>query len=351
MNKEPLISIVVPIFNIEKCLTQCIDSILNQTYSNLEIILVDDGSTDTCPTICDSYAQKDKRVVVIHKKNGGLSSAREAGIMSATGDYLMIVDGDDWIDLNTINTCVKEIVNNPELELVMFSYVKELPNRSIEMNIMDESAHFSGQEVIDKIHRRLFGLSDDELNHPERMENIVTCWAKLYRIDVAKRGKYYAVKEVGSCEDGLFNIYALHGCKNILYINEHLYHYRKDEKSITGSYRPQFVQQWGNLFSIMEGIIEEKNLGEEYKKALSNRIALSITAVGLNEIRNPSNKTWGHIKVLKEYLKQEKYHNAVSKLKIKNMPLPWKLLMLSCKIKCATAVYVAIAMIERLRSR
>ena len=94
---EPLISVIVPVYGVEAYLNQCIDSILAQTHKNLEIILVDDGSPDRCPTICDEYARKDSRVRVIHKKNGGLSDARNAGLEIATGEYIGFVDSDDWI--------------------------------------------------------------------------------------------------------------------------------------------------------------------------------------------------------------------------------------------------------------
>ena len=92
------ISIIVPIYNVEKYVRQCIESIINQTYKNIQIILVDDGSTDTSGLICDEYASIDDRIEVIHKKNGGLDSARKAGIAIASGKYVGYVDGDDWIE-------------------------------------------------------------------------------------------------------------------------------------------------------------------------------------------------------------------------------------------------------------
>ena len=92
------ISISVAVYNGEKYLNKCVDSLLAQTYKNIEVILVDDGSTDSCPAICDEYAQKDPRVKVVHKKNGGLASGRNAGIAAATGSYLGFMDGDDWVD-------------------------------------------------------------------------------------------------------------------------------------------------------------------------------------------------------------------------------------------------------------
>lgn len=102
MNSEPLVSVIVPIYKVEKYLRQCIDSIINQTYHKLEIILVDDGSPDNCSTICDGYAKIDERIQVIHQQNGGLSSARNAGLDIAKGDYYFFVDSDDWIANNTI---------------------------------------------------------------------------------------------------------------------------------------------------------------------------------------------------------------------------------------------------------
>ena len=97
---SPLVTIVVPIYNVEKYLTRCVDSIINQTYQNLEIILVDDGSPDNCPRICDEYAKKDHRIKVIHKINAGLGMARNTGIENATGKYICFFDSDDYIYFN-----------------------------------------------------------------------------------------------------------------------------------------------------------------------------------------------------------------------------------------------------------
>ena len=111
MNKE-VISIVVPIYKVEKYIKKCIDSIIEQTYKNLEIILVDDGSPDGCAKICDEYAKKDKRIKAIHKENGGLSDARNVGIDISTGKYICFVDSDDYIENNYIELLYKCIVEN-----------------------------------------------------------------------------------------------------------------------------------------------------------------------------------------------------------------------------------------------
>ena len=98
MNSQPKISVIVPVYKVEKFLDRCVESIVGQTYENLEIILVDDGSPDNCPSMCDKWAEKDSRIKVIHKENGGVSSARNAALDAATGDFIGFVDSDDWIE-------------------------------------------------------------------------------------------------------------------------------------------------------------------------------------------------------------------------------------------------------------
>ena len=109
---EDLISVVVPIYNVENYIKKCVDSILSQTYKNLEIILVDDGSPDNCPQICDEYAQKDNRIKVIHKENGGLSDARNAGIDISKGKFITFIDSDDYIEKDYVEVLYNSIKEN-----------------------------------------------------------------------------------------------------------------------------------------------------------------------------------------------------------------------------------------------
>ena len=122
--KKLLISVIVPVYNVEKYLNRCIESIISQTYENLEIILVDDGSPDKCPIICDKYAEIDNRIKVIHKENGGLSDARNTGINNATGDYIIFIDSDDyWDECDSISEIVKQLeVTKPDV--LIFGYKK-----------------------------------------------------------------------------------------------------------------------------------------------------------------------------------------------------------------------------------
>ena len=118
-------SVIVPIYNVEKYLRKCIDSILKQTYRNFELILVDDGSPDECPNICDEYAKNDKRIKVIHKENEGLVAARNTGIKEAVGDYICYVDGDDWISEVLLETVLEKAIKKYDLDMVIYNAVRQ----------------------------------------------------------------------------------------------------------------------------------------------------------------------------------------------------------------------------------
>lgn len=115
---SPLVSVIIPIYNVEAYLEECVRSVRNQTYTNLEIILVDDGSPDRCGELCDAYAAEDERIRVIHRQNGGLSAARNSALAIATGEFVTFIDSDDWIDEKTVETYVASFAQHPELDLV-----------------------------------------------------------------------------------------------------------------------------------------------------------------------------------------------------------------------------------------
>lgn len=119
---KAMVSIIVPVYITKDYLRQCIESLLSQTYRSVEIILVDDGSPDECLALCDAYASKDKRIRVIHKENGGLSSAREAGIQHAHGDYIMVVDSDDWLEPDTVADCIEVALKTKRIALCLAMY-------------------------------------------------------------------------------------------------------------------------------------------------------------------------------------------------------------------------------------
>lgn len=212
---NPTVSIIIPIYNVEQYLQQCLDSILNQTYTNLEIILVDDGSPDSSPSICDDYAAKDSRVKVIHQKNQGLSAARNAGLDICTGDFLTFVDSDDWIDESFIKTLL-EIAQENEADIIICNHKKI-------------SSTF---ECADDIKETLYSSSDAE-THLIKNYSVpfaISC-CKLYHRNIFSKLRF----PVGKINEDEYTSYkAFHYSHKVATTNKALYYYRQREDSITG---------------------------------------------------------------------------------------------------------------------
>lgn len=156
-------SVIVPVYKVEKYLTDCIESVLSQTFSDFELILVDDGSPDKCPEICDRYKEKDWRIKVVHKPNGGLASARRTGIREAVGEYVFNLDSDDLIENDTLE-CAYKIIQDTKCDIVSFSYrwVKNSVTVSITNDGLDEGL-YDGKDIEKYIYPRL--LMDKDMNH------------------------------------------------------------------------------------------------------------------------------------------------------------------------------------------
>lgn len=169
----PLISVVVPIYNIIEYIEKCIKSIIEQSYSNLEIILVDDGSTDGSSIICDEYSKIDSRIVVIHKRNEGVTSARKEGVSCAQGDYIICVDGDDWIEKNRIYNAVKQIENEKVDMLYLAGHYKDYKesSRLIQENVCEKS--YYGNEIIDKF---VHLLQNPEKCFERKIRSVLWSW-------------------------------------------------------------------------------------------------------------------------------------------------------------------------------
>lgn len=219
MNNKDLISVIVPIYKVEPYLDRCVRSIVNQTYKNMEIILVDDGSPDNCPAICDEWAKKDSRIKVIHKLNGGLSDARNAGLAVARGELISFVDSDDWIDINMLHTLFK-VMQGKKADIVEcgVKYIDEIGHT------LRIRSCVSAVVELDKV-----GALKELVK-----ETIVyqTVWNKLYKASVIKG----IVFETGKLnEDDFWTYQVFDNLNKLVVINNPLYYYSQRTSSIMGT--------------------------------------------------------------------------------------------------------------------
>ena len=244
---QPQISIIVPVYNSEKYLGVCIDSILSQSFRDFELILVDDGSRDPSPHICDDYAQKDSRVKVIHKENGGVSSARNAGLSAVRGGYLYFLDSDDTLEPDALQLMYQSI-SNENVDLVIAGY-----------NRYDED----GTKIFGMSQREIETLSIDlalkELYLPQDEEYQGYLWNKMFRSDIIKKAGLKFNESIAFNEDRLFiTQYLCASSRDVAYTTTPVYNYVVRSTGAMGSlkrgYNPKYATDFDAYIKMKDAI-------------------------------------------------------------------------------------------------
>lgn len=238
--QKALISIIVPVYKVEKYIKRCLNSIINQTYTNLEIILVDDGSPDKCPEICDEYSKKDKRIKVIHQKNMGLSVARNNGIKSATGEYIGFVDGDDYIEKTMFEDLFKALIeNDAQMSICNFKVITD--KEQYIKNNYPENKTYTKKEFLKEI------LLD------KNIQSYV--WNKLYIKDLFINIKFPEGKKY---EDIGTTFYLAEKCKKIQLIGKAEYNYTNRSDSIVFNIDEQTILDYTTLVMQRYDYVDKK---------------------------------------------------------------------------------------------
>lgn len=220
MNR-PLISIIIPIYNSEAFLDKCIQSAINQSYSNIEIVLVNDGSIDSSGEMCDTYAATDSRIKTIHKKNGGLVSSRKAGLLASTGEYVMYIDGDDWIEHRLVEDFVNEITkHNPDV--IIPAHIVNLEGREDILVNSISPGFYNRERLVTEVHPKMlytgkfaqFGI-------------FTYTWGKMYRKELLLQNQLKVDESIVMGEDALCLYPTLLDAESIVILKQPYYHYRQ----------------------------------------------------------------------------------------------------------------------------
>ena len=275
MNEK--ISVIVPIYKVEQVLKRCVDSILSQTYENLEIILVDDGSPDQCPAICDAYARQDARIKVVHKKNGGLTSAWKEGVRHAEGEWLGFVDSDDWIDACMVEKML-DFSSDCGKEIICGNYVQEERNRSIEIYQAMEPGIYTGRSLQDRIHGKLLGQE-------KRPITLSRCM-KLFSRTLIVENMKYCDPSIRMGEDMAITLPALLDAQRIVVMEGAAwYHYLFLRESMVHSYDAGMYENIRSLDKIVRQILADKHAPNAQKQA-DRELQLLMFLEIKNEARN-----------------------------------------------------------------
>lgn len=322
-----LISVIVPVYNVEKYINKCIDSIVNQTYKNLEIILVDDGSLDKCGRICDEYANMDNRIKVIHKENAGVSSARNSGIENSTGSWIAFVDADDWIERNYFTELLR-IAKEKDAELILCGYNRITNKKSEKIDNTGELVVLDSKENLNKILNPQTGYA--------------LSWAKLYKRDIIGENLFDTTIIVG--EDALFNERVSVNINNSCFYKKSLYNYRIHSNSVVKKFNHSYVNNYLKAIEINRSYLKEKyNDDKEVIQNYYNFVAFHVLLIAVNYCYNPCNAN--KRQSLKEVCNEETFKEGIEKSNYKNLSLTRKIALFTIKHK----LYFLTGIISRVR--
>ena len=253
MNNEVEVSVIIPVYNVKPYLKRCVESVLNQSYKNIEIVLVDDGSTDESGKMCDDLSNEDKRIQVFHKANGGLGSARNCGIEHSKGEYILFLDSDDYIEHNTIEEMIK--YSDYDIVCCGFDRVDEETKKIYSKEMMGMS--------FDKLE-----INDDSINETAFLSP--SGWGKLFKRDLIGTTRFSSNKK--SIEDTLFYLEIIPKTKRIKYIKKILWHYMVRKNSLIMG----LTDEKADLFEKELLDVKQKYIENNYSKEKFNFLTVEV---------------------------------------------------------------------------
>lgn len=278
---EKLISIIVPVYNGEKYIKQCLMSIVNQTYKNIEIIVIDDGSTDCSKNIIKKIMKKDSRILLIEQKNKGVSNSRNKALDIAKGEYIIFVDADDWIE----DCCVENMLNKIielKADVLQFNIYKNSKDKQF------KEKQFSYVDCdIEKIQLSLINSRYVQKKYNLILGNLRTVWGKIYRKSIIGNTRFNTKVVIN--EDGFFNLEIFLKNVKIFFVNDYLYHYRISDNSADNKFRNNYEEINHKNINLMRNMIDV-NLNEEFQKVLNLFIYENFMRFLNNKIMNKNNK-------------------------------------------------------------
>lgn len=328
-----IVSIIIPVYNCEKYIARCLNSLINQTYSNIEIILVNDGSNDKSEDIIKEFAKNDNRIKLYNQTNQGVSAARNTGLDKATGKYIMFVDADDYIELDMVEILIKPILNE---NTIVFCDNTEIWSKSIDI-------------------RKLFSnISPKKLNKEIVLEEIASGRAglvcgKLFDRSIVAENNIKFDTNVKVCEDQLFFLEVINHCEHFIHIPKALYNYdRRNENSATIKYQENALENQLYVLKNIENILSKSCLSiENINSILNNRYLNAIQLCINNEISNTKlsniNKKR---KKIKNIISNDTLNRVITDTPSTNIRT--KIIKAGFKIKSAICIHSSFFILDRI---
>lgn len=338
------LSVVIPVYNVEDYLSQCLASILQQTYRNLEIIIVDDGSTDNSLQICEGFAAKDSRVTVIQQLNGGVSMARNTGIAAATGDYITFVDSDDWLENEMYEKMVEQLKKSPGLDMVMCDSTLFTKDSEIKSTDFIREGYYSKSQIVLELYPVLLVTEDFG-----KIPIVSVCNCLMKRSNIIEHHILFD-PDLRYSEDYLFMADVMIHTTSFYYLKgAHYYHYRQYDESRSKKLQPDW---WSNLLDLNKKLKDLLADSKEFDFSRQLKLQMIHSALFLSSaiFNNKGLRLSEKLDLLRKLFKEPQLETAFSNLDLDKQTLPLKVVLYLIKKKMALSYLMYRNMVSKIKN-
>ena len=337
MNNQllPMISVIIPVYNVEKYLDRCLDSIVGQSYKNLQIILVDDGSTDESGYICDKRSTSDDRISVIHKKNGGLGEARNSGLLHAKGKYISFVDSDDYLRLDTYTQTV-QMLESTNADICYFGCDYDVNGKIIVCETHYPDVVYDKAEINKILIPLSFGTSI-ERKKDEFGIGSVCCGVYKRNLFEKNNLKFESEREV-LCEDILFTSKLLICANRVCFLGENNYIYYRNQTSLTHTFRTDRFEKSIGFYRMQIALIEKYHLGQDARVRACYSLLINLIVCIRQEAKTNKIPYCDKVRRIKETLDDKNVTEALQSLDTRKFNTKKRILLLLMKCKISKLV-------------
>lgn len=328
---QPFISIIIPVFNVENYITECLNSVINQTDNDIEIIIVDDGSTDNSGEIAEKYAELDRRIIIIHKPNGGVSSARNAGIKVAHAQYVLFLDSDDYLEINAVEI-LRSAFKEYDYDTVMFAWNNiDISNLRLKRESVFQSKFIFNENQKNLIYEKF--CTGSVLN---------SVWQRVYKTELINNNNLFFDETQRYCEDLLFSFDYFIYCQNGIYIDEAIYNYRFNPQGLTKTINPNKFNFIKRANQILYSRFRTVGLIEKYDYMLAVRFINVCLCILFENFRNRDKQ---NIKKLEENMllivKDDYFQQCANQVQYRDFNLILKIELFMAKNKMIRSLYLS----------
>ena len=319
------VSVVIPVYNVEKYIDDCVKTVCAQTLKEIEIILVDDGSTDNGAAVCEQWVQKDARVRLIRQPNQGVSVARNKGIETARGEWIAFIDSDDWIDEGYLEVLYETAVKN-QADVGLCGFYYDYPDQMVARWHFEKDMLFKGRDEVSQIQIQILAKNMSRVKNNSG-DIVGAPWCKLFNTRFLRDNELRFIPGLRRSQDVVFNLYSFEKAQTVAYVNKQLYHYRQNQESICRTFSKKILSDVDNYLREMKKFIgiyhkEDVIFKEAFKVKVTTSVYKCLFQYFFDE-RYPGSRREMK-EELKQYLDQGGFRESIRDVKYKNLELTEK---------------------------